>query len=202
MNIVVACCKNRGIGLNNTLPWKLKKELNFFKHLTIGNGNNAVVMGKNTWESLKKPLPKRTNFVLSKSLKKTDLPENVHLLSSIDNIENLYKINQFNNIWIIGGEKLYSSIMHSDYLTSVFYTDINKDYACDTYFPDISDDDFSLVYKSNIQYDNDDKGEMVQYTYNIFQKKYNTEKTNPVSLIKETQNKLEFEIYKKKVRMF
>ena len=58
MNIIVAACKNRGIGINNTLPWKLKKEMKYFKEVTIGKGNSAVVMGKNTWFSLKRPLPK------------------------------------------------------------------------------------------------------------------------------------------------
>ena len=68
MNLIVAYCRNRGIGFQNKLPWKLSQDMNRFKNLTIGNGNNAVVMGKNTWESLPqkyKPLPKRANIVLS-----------------------------------------------------------------------------------------------------------------------------------------
>ena len=52
MNIIVAVCRNQGIGFKNTLPWKLKKELKYFKILTKGNGNNAVIMGKNTCFSL------------------------------------------------------------------------------------------------------------------------------------------------------
>ena len=65
MKIVVAACRNRGIGFKNKLPWTIKKEMNYFKNLTIGEqmqsntkSRNAVVMGKNTWFSLKKPLPK------------------------------------------------------------------------------------------------------------------------------------------------
>ena len=68
MNIIVAACKNRGIGLNNKLPWKLKKEMNIFTKLTKGDETNAVIMGKNTWLSLPKALPKRANFVISKSV--------------------------------------------------------------------------------------------------------------------------------------
>ena len=48
MNLIVAYCRNRGIGFQNKLPWKLSQDMNRFKNLTIGNGNNAVVMGKNT----------------------------------------------------------------------------------------------------------------------------------------------------------
>ena len=45
MKLIVAFCKNRGIGYKNNLPWKLKSDLIRFKSLTIGNGNNAIVMG-------------------------------------------------------------------------------------------------------------------------------------------------------------
>ena len=68
MNIIVAHCRNRGIGFQNQLPWQLSADLKKFKELTIGNGNNAVIMGRNTWASLPsryKPLPKRENIVLT-----------------------------------------------------------------------------------------------------------------------------------------
>ena len=52
MNIVVAACKNRGIGFKNKLPWKLSKEMKYFKELTIGEKNNAVLMGRKTWLSI------------------------------------------------------------------------------------------------------------------------------------------------------
>ncbi len=70
MNLIVGFCKNRGIGLKNALPWHLKKDLVRFKKLTIGDGDNAVIMGRNTWNSLPKkwkPLPKRTNIVLTRT---------------------------------------------------------------------------------------------------------------------------------------
>ena len=71
MNIVVAACKNRGIGFKNKLPWKLTKEMKYFKELTIGEKNNAVVMGRKTWLSIpekNRPLPKRENIVLVEEL--------------------------------------------------------------------------------------------------------------------------------------
>ncbi len=52
INGIVAVCKNGGIGLNNKLPWILKKDLQRFKKTTIGNGNNAISMGRNTWDSI------------------------------------------------------------------------------------------------------------------------------------------------------
>ena len=73
MNIIVAYCRNRGIGFQNQLPWRLSADLKRFKELTIGDGNNAVIMGRNTWASLPsgyKPLPKRENIVLTTEVDK------------------------------------------------------------------------------------------------------------------------------------
>ena len=193
MNIVVACCKNRGIGLNNTLPWKIKNELNFFKYLTMGNGNNAVVMGKNTWQSLKKPLPKRTNFVLSTTLQCEDLPQNVKLVRDIKSINNLYYGKKFDNIWIIGGESLYRSMIYNININSIFYTEIHKYYVCDTFFPYIPPH-FDLYYKSNRTYDNKQN---ISYTYNIFKNNKYISDTNPIILYKESKNKLDYINYYK-----
>ena len=68
INIIVAYEKNGGIGLNNSIPWKITSDLKKFKNLTIGNKNNALIMGKNTWLSIKKNLPFRDNLILSSSL--------------------------------------------------------------------------------------------------------------------------------------
>ena len=53
INLIVAMCKNNGIGYKNELPWKISSDLKKFKKLTQGKGNNAVIMGKNTYESIK-----------------------------------------------------------------------------------------------------------------------------------------------------
>ena len=73
INIVLASTKAHGIGLNNTLPWRLKQELKHFKNITTSynptesNRQNAIVMGRKTWDSLstRAPLPNRKNIVLT-----------------------------------------------------------------------------------------------------------------------------------------
>ena len=68
--MIVAIVKNNGIGLKNSIPWRLKPDLRYFKKKTIGNGNNAIVMGKKTWLSLPQSfLPKRDNIILSNQVK-------------------------------------------------------------------------------------------------------------------------------------
>jgi len=67
-NIIVAMDNNRGIGLNNKLPWSFKEDMKYFKNLTKGAGNNAIIMGKNTYLSINKALPFRDNIILSSTL--------------------------------------------------------------------------------------------------------------------------------------
>ena len=75
---------NRGIGLNNQLPWSFKEDLTYFKNLTKGAGNNAIIMGKNTYHSINKELPYRDNIILSSTL--TQIPESMFLCKSIKDI--------------------------------------------------------------------------------------------------------------------
>ncbi len=69
--IIVAATKANGIGVNGSLPWKLSKELKYFAQVTTNASEgrqNAVIMGRNTWESIPKkfrPLPRRKNVVIS-----------------------------------------------------------------------------------------------------------------------------------------
>ena len=60
LKLIVAHCKNKGIGKSNMLPWHLSSDLKHFKALTVGKNNNSIIMGKNTWNSMcegpKRPL--------------------------------------------------------------------------------------------------------------------------------------------------
>ena len=177
MNIIVAACKNRGIGLNNKLPWKLKKEMNIFANLTKGNGKNAVIMGKNTWYSLPKALPKRDNFVISKTVceRKKKFRCKIPLVY-YDNFifkesyENLYKnglLNQYKNKWIIGGGQFYDNLIHHENTQAIYYTAIDKEYICDTFFPEIPDH-YDKIYETKDIYDNGTKFRIKIYRNNSF----------------------------------
>lgn len=165
MNIVVACCKNKGIGFKNALPWRLKKELNYFKYLTKGN-NNAVIMGKNTCLSIKKPLPKRSNFVLSSTLK-----ENYNNFNVIRNIDDI-PMDNYNNIWVIGGEGIYNSLIEDERVCSIFFTQIENNFKCDTFFPDIPND-YKKIYKS--KYHNENR---CKYSFQLYINEKNILKYN------------------------
>jgi dihydrofolate reductase len=80
VKLIVAMCKNNGIGIENKIPWRISEDMNYFSKKTSGLygtlisseriKKNAVIMGRNTWESLPKkykPLPNRVNIILSKN---------------------------------------------------------------------------------------------------------------------------------------
>ena len=65
VNLIVAVDKNtHGIGKNGRIPWNNKDDMKWFKNVTTGDGNNSVIMGRNTYESIGKPLPNRINIVI------------------------------------------------------------------------------------------------------------------------------------------
>ena len=104
--IVVAASENNVIGINNNLPWHLSDDLKFFKKITLGK---PVLMGRKTFESLGKPLPKRLNIVLSRS--KQDLPEGVlqfeNYSKAIDHLQNIHT----EEVCIIGGGVVFADAL-------------------------------------------------------------------------------------------
>ena len=162
MKLIVAFSKNFGIGYKNKIPWLLKNDLNYFKKKTIGNGNNAIIMGKNTWESLPiKYLPKRDNLILSKTLK------GEKVFSSINSVEKYCKNKNYDDIWVIGGEKIYNEFINNNKIDYIYATELDKEYKCDTFFPNIKNtniNNFNLL-SSKRNYDNNLK---LNYYFNIY----------------------------------
>jgi dihydrofolate reductase len=101
---IIAISKNYAIGRGGKLPWHYSADLKFFKQTTM---EHAVVMGSKTWQSIGKPLPGRTNIVLSRS-NDLELPDGVHLFSTIDEVLD-FDEGFARDVFIIGGAGVYSS---------------------------------------------------------------------------------------------
>ena len=135
MNIIVAHCNNYGIGKDNNLPWHFKTDLRYFSKKTKGDGNNAIIMGKNTWLSLpRRPLPNRDNFVLSKTLNTNNC------FKSINEAKEYFNNNNYDEVWIIGGSSIYEQFINDQDVKKIYVSEIKKEYECDTFFPKFSDD--------------------------------------------------------------
>ena len=145
LNIIVAVCKhNNGIGLNNKLPWHYPDDLKYFSKITKGNGNNAILMGRNTFESIGKELPGRTNIILSKTL----INNKLHIFSNLNDSLTYCKLMNFDKVFIIGGESVYKQSI--DLVNKIYLTKINQFYECDTFFPEIPNKfkDENLIIKT------------------------------------------------------
>ena len=132
MKGIVCINEINGIGFYGHLPWKSKKDMQYFKKKTIGKGNNAVVMGHNTFKSLGyKPLPNRKNYVLTRNTSHTYNTNNdVVFESIIDNILLLDFI--FDEVYIIGGGEIYKLL--EPYISTFYVTKIDNCLPCDTFF--------------------------------------------------------------------
>ena len=144
-NIIVAYDDNNAIGKDNKMPWYISRDLEYFKNVTSGH---PVIMGRNTYESIGKPLPNRTNIVLShKYIDGVITVDN--LVAAFDEAE---KVD--NECFIIGGAQLYKEcikVADQLYVTHI-YTSIENP---DTYFPKINPKQWYILSASDIKKDID-----------------------------------------------
>jgi dihydrofolate reductase len=140
-NIIVAFDVNLGIGINNRLPWHMPDDLKQFSKLTRGNGKNAVIMGKNTWNSLPiKMLAGRDNLILSSELvieENTPFNNYIKTFNTLQKLTNFCEKNNYEEVWIIGGSQIYNLFLDNKKVDKIYATIINKQYKCDTFFPKI-----------------------------------------------------------------
>ena len=146
INIIVAYCKNNGIGLNNQLPWNIIEDMKRFVKITKGSGNNAVIMGRNTHESIGKVLPDRLNIVLSTTKEFPDL----ETYKSLEDALELCREKHIDEVYIIGGQSVYEEALNKRLVHKIYATEINKEYKCDRFFPVIPESHLTNVESINI----------------------------------------------------
>lgn len=140
LNIIVATDNNNGFSKDGNIPWNLKKELQYFKQITI---NNIVVMGRKTFETLgNKPLVNRENIIISSTLIEK---EGFKVYKSISYFLEQRKTEK-KNIFFIGGKEIYEYAIKYLNISFIYKTVIHKSYECDLFFPDIC----SYKYKNII----------------------------------------------------
>lgn len=133
VSLIVAMAKNRVIGINNTLPWRLPADLKHFKALTMGH---HIVMGRKTYESIGKPLPGRTSVVVTRNPKYT-VP-GVIVVNSLQAA--ISASGDDAEIFVIGGAELYlQAIALAD---RIYMTEIDSDISGDAYFPEFKLDEW------------------------------------------------------------
>jgi dihydrofolate reductase len=126
--VVVAIGKNRAIGKENKLLWHIKEDLQRFKRLTMGY---PIIMGRKTFESIGKPLPGRTNIIVTRD--KDWQREGATTAHSFEEALEIAKKLDGEKIFIGGGSQIYEQAL--PFVTKLYLTLIDDDKEADSYFP-------------------------------------------------------------------
>jgi len=160
ISIIVAIAENNAIGKNNDLLWHISNDLKRFKKLTDGH---FVVMGKRTYFSLPfRPLKNRTNMVI------TDVPEEIidNCLMAYSIEDAITKMDTEKENFVIGGGSIYTQFM--PFADKLYITRVHKEFDADTFFPEISLNEWKLVEEIKIE---DDRQNDFTYTFETYIRK-------------------------------
>ncbi|MDB5761501.1 MAG: dihydrofolate reductase [Herminiimonas sp.] len=127
LTIIVATDSQRGIGIDNTLPWRLPEDLAHFKRTTSGH---PIIMGRKTFDSIGRPLPNRRNIVVTRN------PGWRHDgVDTATSLEAAAALAGDGEAFIIGGAQIYAEAL--PHVSRLVITEIGKTFDCDTFFPQI-----------------------------------------------------------------
>jgi len=160
ISIIVAIASNYAIGKDNDLLWHITRDLKRFKEITNGH---YIVMGKRTYYSLPfRPLPNRTSLIITDVA--NEVIDNCLMAYSIDEAVN--KMDSSKENFIIGGGSIYKQFM--PFANKLYITRVHKDYEGDTFFPEISLDQWELTSQEHVT---DDPQNDFTYTFEIYSRK-------------------------------
>ncbi len=155
VGLIVAYSKNRAIGKDGQIPWRIKGEQKRFRELTTGN---VVIMGRRSYEEIGRPLPNRYTIVVSNT-KKFEA-ENCTTVGSLR--EALEIADKNKDVYISGGAGLYREAI--DIVDKMFITEIDAEIEGDTFFPEFEEKDFLREVECYVE------GE-IPYTYVTYTRK-------------------------------
>ena len=167
LTLIVAMDEDGCIGRGNELPWRLSSDMARFKRLTEGDGFNAVIMGRKTWESLPtsfRPLPERLNIVMSRDTgwehegaENALYPGRAIEISYADGCD---------ECWIIGGSQIYE--MFLDRVDEIHLTTVHTSQSGDVPFPPWNRNEWVENLIENVAKDDDNE---YNSTYSIWSRR-------------------------------
>jgi dihydrofolate reductase len=169
ISAIVAVGKNRIIGRDNQIPWYLPADLQYFKRTTL---DHHIIMGRNSFQSIGRPLPKRTNVVISRD--PFFIATGCVRAFSIPEALKIAKENGETEAFIIGGGEIYKQSV--DLWTRLYLTEVDVDVAeksadeedADVFFPDVDFSKWTLISEEkNVK----DEKNAYDYKFKIFEKK-------------------------------
>lgn len=160
ISCIVAKAKNNVIGKDNEIPWYLPADLKYFKKVTTGH---PVIMGRNCYVSIGKPLPNRTNIIITRD--PFFISSNCLIAKSIkEALVHAYNTGA-EEAFIIGGGQIYEQTM--SLCNKLYVTEVDIEVEGDVFFPKIEADEWSLL--SEESHKSDEKNEY-NYTYKVYER--------------------------------
>ena len=158
--LIAAAAENNALGLDNDLPWHLPDDFKRFKQLTT---DHKIIMGRKTFESFPKPLPRREHIVITRDRAYQPKFECVVQHSLEDAIA---YANTDDTVYIIGGGEIYRQAMAV--ATKIELTRVHAELTADTFFPDIPEDQWELTSEA---YHPKDEKHQYAFSYLTYERK-------------------------------
>ncbi|HBW13753.1 MAG TPA: dihydrofolate reductase [Proteiniclasticum sp.] len=159
LSLIVATTREGIIGKEGALAWRIPKDLQYFKKVTMGK---TMIMGRKTFESLPGMLPGRKHVVLTRN-RDLSFPEGVEVLHDLEEVLKYRDLSE--EVMIIGGGELFQHFM--PYCEKLYITYVNKEFQGDTYFPLEKLTDFVEVHRETAL----DEHSGIELDFTIYQKK-------------------------------
>ena len=163
ITIIAAIAKNNALGKDNDLIWHLPADLKRFKKITSGH---HILMGRNTFESIGKPLPNRTTIIITRN--KNYFKDGCLIAHSIEDALDLVENDE--NIFILGGAQIYKETIAKGLVDQLDITQVHQEFEADAFFPEIDLNIWEEVKREDYKADEKNK---YDYSFISFRKKTN-----------------------------
>lgn len=150
ISAIAAMSENRVIGDDNQLPWHLPADLKHFKAITSGH---PILMGRKTFESIGRPLPNRTNIIITRN-HAFQAPGCVVIQSIDEAVEKAKEIGS-DEIFIIGGAEVYKQLLPR--IEKIYLTIVHDEFEGDAFFPELNSSEW--VETERVKHDEDEDNE-------------------------------------------
>ncbi|GFD80235.1 dihydrofolate reductase [Tenacibaculum sp. Mcav3-52] len=149
ITLIAAIAKNNALGKDNDLIWHLPADLKRFKKVTTGH---PILMGRNTFESIGKPLPNRTSIIITRN--------NNYFVDGClmaNSIEQAIELTEGKDAFIIGGAQIYKDALEQNLIDRLDITLIHHEFEADAFFPEINMEIWKEVAREDFKADEKNK---------------------------------------------
>lgn len=167
VSAIVAVAKNNVIGKDNQIPWYLPADLAYFKRTTL---EHHIIMGRNSFQSIGRPLPKRTNVVITRDMFFS--AEGAWVAHSVEEALGIAFDNGETEAFIIGGGVIYQESM--DLWDKLYLTEVDAEPEGDVFFPEINPADWREIWRE--EHPADAKNEFA-FTFRVLERIVEAEET-------------------------